>query len=50
MVIDQESLNEAQETFDGTCPFATVAVECGKGCMEVVECNDCHRSDEYRAR
>lgn len=50
MEITKEILSEAWKDFDGTCPFATIGVECSGNCMTVEECNDCHRSGEYRAQ
>lgn len=43
MKVTQEIIDEIfdKNIFDGTCPFADVGVECGKGCMTVEECNKC---------
>lgn len=46
MKITLEVIKKASIEFDGTCPFATIAVECSE--MSVLECNSCHRSWKYR--
>jgi hypothetical protein len=48
--ITQEVIDEAWKRFDGTCPFSSIAVECGIGCMTVEKCNGCYRSQEYRGK
>ena len=48
MEVTQEIIDKIFEMdfFDGTCPFAPIGVECGKGCMTVEECNKCKWTDD----